>query len=95
LRKSTITFNYRIVDGHIEFPYYMLLFDKSNKQSTRYSIRFRRKQPEIVRYQSTGITICQSLCKEEFKDTTGVIHYPEIDGTFLKRLILYTMITFG
>ena len=35
LRKSTITFNYRIVDGHIEFPYYMLLFDKSNKQSTK------------------------------------------------------------
>ena len=29
-RKSTITSNYRIVDGHIEFPYCMLLFDKSN-----------------------------------------------------------------
>ena len=35
LRKSTITFIYRIVDGHIEFPYYLLLFDKSNKQSTK------------------------------------------------------------
>ena len=32
LRKSIITFNYRIVDGHIEIPYSMLLFDKSNKQ---------------------------------------------------------------
>jgi len=31
LRKSTIPFNYRIVDGHLEFPYYMVLFDKSNK----------------------------------------------------------------
>ena len=30
LGKSTITFNYRIVDGHFEFPYCMLLFDKSN-----------------------------------------------------------------
>jgi hypothetical protein len=29
LRESTITFNYRIVDGHIEFLYCMLLFDKS------------------------------------------------------------------
>jgi hypothetical protein len=28
LRKSTITFNYRIVDGHLEFPYCMLLFDQ-------------------------------------------------------------------
>jgi hypothetical protein len=28
LRKSTIIFNYQIVDGHIEFPYSMLLFDK-------------------------------------------------------------------
>jgi len=35
LRKSTMTFNYRIVDGHIEFPSYLLLFDKSNKQSTK------------------------------------------------------------
>jgi hypothetical protein len=30
LRKSTITFNYGIVDGHIEIPYCMLLFDKSS-----------------------------------------------------------------
>ena len=30
-----IHFNYRIVDVHIEFPYCMLLFDKSNKQSTK------------------------------------------------------------
>ena len=35
LWKFTITFNYRIVDEYIEFPYYMLLFDKSNKQSTK------------------------------------------------------------
>jgi len=35
LRKSTITFNYRIVDGHIEFPYCMLLFDKFNKSYTK------------------------------------------------------------
>jgi len=34
LRKSTITFNYRIVDGHIEFPFCMLLFDKSTKLET-------------------------------------------------------------
>ena len=26
-----ITFYYRIVDGHTEFPHCMLLFDKSNK----------------------------------------------------------------
>ena len=31
LCKSTITFNSRIVDRHIEFQKYMLLFDKSNK----------------------------------------------------------------
>jgi len=35
LRKSTITFNYRIVDGHIAFPYCMLLFDKFNKSYTK------------------------------------------------------------
>ena len=35
LQKSTITFNHRIVDGQIEFPHCMLLFDKSNKQSTK------------------------------------------------------------
>ena len=35
LRKSTITFNSRIVDRHIEFPYCMLLFDKSNKQPAK------------------------------------------------------------
>ena len=29
-----ITFYYRIVDGHTEFPHCMLLFDKSNKRST-------------------------------------------------------------
>ena len=34
LQKSTVTFNYRIVDGHIEFPYCMLLFDKSTKLET-------------------------------------------------------------
>jgi hypothetical protein len=30
-----ITFYYRIVDGHTEFPHCMLLFDKSNKRSTQ------------------------------------------------------------
>jgi hypothetical protein len=35
LRKSTITFNFRISDGHIEIPYCILLFDKSNKQSIK------------------------------------------------------------
>ena len=35
LRKSTITFNDRIDDGHIEFLYCVILFDKSNKQSTQ------------------------------------------------------------
>jgi hypothetical protein len=34
LRKSTIAFNYRIIDGHIEIPYCMLLFDKSNKKKS-------------------------------------------------------------
>ena len=29
-----ITFYYRIVDGHTEFPHCMLLFDKSDKRST-------------------------------------------------------------
>ena len=35
LRKKTITFNFRIIDGHIEFPYYRLFFDKSNKRSIK------------------------------------------------------------
>jgi hypothetical protein len=35
LREKTITFNFRIIDGHIEFPYCMLFFDKSNKQSIK------------------------------------------------------------
>ena len=35
LRKSTISFNLRIIDAHIEIPYCMLLFDKSNKQSIK------------------------------------------------------------
>ena len=30
-----ITFYYRIVDGHTEFPHCMLLFDKSDKRSTQ------------------------------------------------------------
>jgi hypothetical protein len=30
-----ITFYYRIVDGHTQFPHCMLLFDKSNKRSTQ------------------------------------------------------------
>ena len=29
------TFNFRIIDGHIEFPYYRLFFDKSNKRSIK------------------------------------------------------------
>jgi hypothetical protein len=33
-----ITFYYRIVDGHTEFPHCMLLFDKSNKRSTQLEI---------------------------------------------------------
>jgi len=33
--EKTITFYYRIVDGHTEFPHCMLLFDKSNKRSTQ------------------------------------------------------------
>jgi hypothetical protein len=28
-----ITLNFRIIDGHIELPYCMLFFDKSNKRS--------------------------------------------------------------
>jgi hypothetical protein len=32
---ETITFNFRIIDGHIEFPYCMLFFDKSNKRSIK------------------------------------------------------------
>jgi len=32
LLKPIITFISRIVDGHIEFPYCMLLFKKSNQQ---------------------------------------------------------------
>jgi hypothetical protein len=35
LRKSTLTFNFRIIDGHIEIRYCMLSFDKSNKQSIK------------------------------------------------------------
>jgi hypothetical protein len=35
LRKRTITFNFRIIDGHIEFPYSRLFFDKSNKRSIK------------------------------------------------------------
>ena len=35
LRKWTITFNFRIIDGHIEFPYCRLFFDKFNKQSIK------------------------------------------------------------
>ena len=35
LRKSTITFNYRIIDGHVDVPFCMLLFDKSNKKSIK------------------------------------------------------------
>jgi hypothetical protein len=35
LRKKTITFNFRNIDGHIEFPYYRLFFDKSNKPSIK------------------------------------------------------------
>ena len=34
LRNSTIACNGRIFDGHIEFPYCILLFDISNEQST-------------------------------------------------------------
>ena len=30
LRKETITFNFRIIDGHIEFPYCMLFNDLSS-----------------------------------------------------------------
>ena len=37
LRKSVITFNDRIVDGHIEFKH-MLLSDKYNKLSTQFEI---------------------------------------------------------
>ena len=33
-----ITFNFRIIDGHIEFPYYRLFFDKSNKRSIKLEI---------------------------------------------------------
>jgi hypothetical protein len=33
---GTIAFNFRIIDGHIEFPYYRLFFDKSNKRSTKF-----------------------------------------------------------
>jgi hypothetical protein len=29
------TFTFRIIDGHIEFPYYRLFFDKSNKRSIK------------------------------------------------------------
>ena len=32
---SSITFNYQIVDGHIEIPYCRQLFDKSDEQSTQ------------------------------------------------------------
>ena len=35
LRKLKITFNFRIIDGHIEFRYYRLFFDKSNKRSIK------------------------------------------------------------
>jgi hypothetical protein len=33
LWKSTLIFNYRIIDGYIEFPNCMLLFDNSNERS--------------------------------------------------------------
>jgi len=32
-------FNFRIIDGHIEFPYCMLLFDKSNNIYDNRSIK--------------------------------------------------------
>jgi len=35
LRKSTITFNYRITDGHVDVPFCIVLYDKSNKQSIK------------------------------------------------------------
>ena len=33
--RSSITFNYRIVDEHIKFPYCMQLSDNSNEQSSQ------------------------------------------------------------
>jgi hypothetical protein len=33
LWKSSLIFNYRIIDGYIEFPNCMLLFDNSNERS--------------------------------------------------------------
>ena len=35
LWKYIITSNFRIIDGNIEFPYCMLLYAKSNKQSIK------------------------------------------------------------
>jgi hypothetical protein len=34
-RRKTITFNFRIIDGHIGFPYCRLFFDKSNERSIK------------------------------------------------------------
>ena len=35
LTRKTITFNFRIIDGHIGFPYCRLFFDKSNERSIK------------------------------------------------------------
>jgi hypothetical protein len=35
INNKTMTFNFRIIDGHIEFPYCRLFFDKSNKRAIK------------------------------------------------------------
>jgi hypothetical protein len=57
LRKLTITFNSRIVDRHIEFPYCMLLFDKSNKQPA--------KLEAAVTWSKSNLNII-NICEEKY-----------------------------
>jgi hypothetical protein len=64
LRKSTITFNSRIVDRHIEFPYCMLLFDKSNKQPA--------KLEAAVTWSKSNLNII-NICEEMYHQFSGYV----------------------
>jgi hypothetical protein len=41
------TFNFWIIDGHIEFPYCMLFFDKSNKRSIKLETAVTWSKPNL------------------------------------------------
>ena len=75
-----------MIDGHIEFPYYRLFFDKSNKRSIKLETavtwsKYNLKMMNI--YEESTLNFL--ICAETLRDGKTIVYIGYVDYVMVKR----------